>query len=90
MIRVTLRDILEGAGYEVQEAANGAEGFELVRNRAPSLVMPDMPFRCLPSSDGSQRGCRPMIAYSPTLSAPRWQRLEIRGLRHAITLITLI
>ncbi len=40
--RSLLRDILEYHGYEVAEAASGAEGVELARERRPDLVLLDI------------------------------------------------
>ena len=42
IIRVLLRSVLEAAGYEVTEAANGREGLELYRYRPTDLVITDI------------------------------------------------
>ena len=42
VIRVLLRSVLEAAGYEVTEAANGREGLELYRHRPTDLVITDI------------------------------------------------
>jgi two-component system response regulator (stage 0 sporulation protein F) len=41
-VRVLLRFALEGAGYEVTEAANGRIGLELYRQRPTDLVITDI------------------------------------------------
>jgi two-component system response regulator (stage 0 sporulation protein F) len=41
-VRALLRSILEAAGYEVTEAANGRQGLELYRLRPTDLVIVDM------------------------------------------------
>ena len=40
--RSLLRDILEYHGYEVTEAASGAEGVDLARERHPDLILLDI------------------------------------------------
>ena len=42
IVRVLLRSVLEEAGYEVAEAANGREGLELYRQRPIHLVITDI------------------------------------------------
>lgn len=42
IIRVLLRSALEGAGYEVTEAANGREGLDLYRRKPSNLVITDI------------------------------------------------
>lgn len=40
--RTLLRDVLEYFGYEVTEAANGAEGIDRVRESPPDLILLDI------------------------------------------------
>lgn len=40
--RTLLRDVLEYYGYEVTEAANGAEGIDRVRESPPALILLDI------------------------------------------------
>ncbi len=42
IIRALLRSVLEGAGYEVTEAANGRVGLELYRQNPRDLVITDI------------------------------------------------
>ncbi|MEO5330648.1 MAG: response regulator [Magnetococcus sp. YQC-5] len=49
LIRNLLREILEQAGHEVAEAANGRVGLRLVRQHPPDLVMTDI---LMPEKDG--------------------------------------
>jgi CheY-like chemotaxis protein len=48
-VRELLREVLEGAGYEVQEAADGHEALERVEEIRPNLVMLDLQ---MPKLDG--------------------------------------
>ena len=48
-LRVTLREILEGAGYEVREASNGREGFACCQAHAIDLVVTDL---LMPEQEG--------------------------------------
>ena len=48
-IRTLLRVILEGAGYEVLEAANGRLGLEVYRERSADLIITDI---AMPEMDG--------------------------------------
>ncbi|HKP01455.1 MAG TPA: response regulator [Nitrospiraceae bacterium] len=41
-IRALLRTVLEMAGYEVMEAANGLEGIEVYRHRPTDLIITDI------------------------------------------------
>jgi two-component system response regulator (stage 0 sporulation protein F) len=41
-VRALLRSVLEAAGYEVTEAANGRQGLELYRQRPTDLVITDI------------------------------------------------
>jgi CheY-like chemotaxis protein len=45
--RVTLREILESAGYEVVEASDGLEGIRLYREKPAELIVTDiiMPYK---------------------------------------------
>ena len=40
--RLMLRESLEGAGYEVEEAENGTEGLNLYRRRPFQLIITDV------------------------------------------------
>jgi putative two-component system response regulator len=46
---VALRDILEGAGYAVQTAVNGADALEQLSNSRPALILSDI---AMPVMDG--------------------------------------
>ncbi|MCH7589270.1 MAG: response regulator [Chloroflexi bacterium] len=46
---IALRDILSGAGYEVQTAVNGAEALENLTNARPALILSDI---AMPVMDG--------------------------------------
>ncbi len=48
---IALRDILEGAGYAVQTAVNGAEALNHLANSRPSLILSDI---AMPVMDGFQ------------------------------------
>jgi two-component system chemotaxis response regulator CheY len=48
-IRMYYREILEGAGFEVVEAANGLEGLERVAESVPDLLIVDIN---MPKMDG--------------------------------------
>lgn len=48
-LRATIRDILNAAGYQVLEAANGVSGLDLYRQHQPSLVITDI---LMPEKDG--------------------------------------
>lgn len=48
-IRVLLRQVLEGAGYEVLEASNGRRGLEVYRERSADLIITDI---VMPEMDG--------------------------------------
>ena len=41
-VRALLRSVLEAAGYEVTEAANGRQGLDLYRRRPTDLVITDL------------------------------------------------
>jgi len=48
-VRQLIRETLEQAGYEVQEARNGKEGLEWYRTKAADLVIMDI---LMPDQDG--------------------------------------
>ena len=48
-VRGLIRKMLEKAGHEVSEASDGEEGVRLFRQKAPDLVITDVP---LPKKDG--------------------------------------
>lgn len=48
-IRALLRSVLEGAGHEVSQAANGQDGLALYRQRPVDLVITDI---AMPKRDG--------------------------------------
>ena len=48
-LRVTLGEILEGAGYEVREASNGREGLACYQAHAIDLVVTDL---LMPEQEG--------------------------------------
>lgn len=50
-LREALREMLERAGYEVMEAANGKEGTERFRERQPDLVITDI---IMPDKGGTE------------------------------------
>ncbi len=49
LVRITLRKILESAGYAAFEAKDGAEALEIYRKRRPDLVILDI---VMPIKDG--------------------------------------
>lgn len=49
LVRITLRKILESAGYTLFEAKDGAEAVDLYRKRRPDLVILDI---VMPIKDG--------------------------------------
>ena len=49
LVRITLRKILESAGYAFLEAKDGGEAIELFRKRKPDLVIVDI---VMPIKDG--------------------------------------
>jgi two-component system chemotaxis response regulator CheY len=48
-VRQLIRETLEQAGYEVEEARNGKEGLERYRAKSPDLVIMDI---LMPDQDG--------------------------------------
>jgi len=51
LARFTMREILEGAGHEVEEAKNGAQGISLQRSRRFDVVVTDI---IMPEKEGVQ------------------------------------
>lgn len=51
LARFTMREILEGAGHEVAEAKNGAQGISLQRSRRFDIVITDI---IMPEKEGVQ------------------------------------
>ena len=49
VLRLTFRHILEGAGHEVRDAANGKIGVSLCRQACPDLVITDV---IMPEQEG--------------------------------------
>ena len=47
--RALIREMLEGGGYEVCEAAGGQEGLKLALDRRPALILCDL---MMPDKDG--------------------------------------
>jgi CheY-like chemotaxis protein len=54
-IREFLRDLLGSEGYEVDEAANGAEAVERVRANPPSAVLMDLMMPILSGAEATAR-----------------------------------
>jgi CheY-like chemotaxis protein len=54
-IREFLRDLLGSEGYEVDEAANGAEAVERVRANPPSAVLMDLMMPVLSGAEATAR-----------------------------------
>lgn len=61
-IQATLRAVLEGAGYRVSSATNGAEGQKLIQAEDPELIITDM---MMPRMGGF-----PVLEYLRTLDNP--------------------
>jgi CheY-like chemotaxis protein len=76
-IRSTVAEMLELEGYEVDEAANGADALEMVERRPPDVILLDMR---MPVLDGwgfaaelRQRGSRiPIVVMTAARDAARW------------------
>lgn len=49
LMRATLRNLLEGAGHAVREAANGNEALRAVASRRPQLIIMDI---LMPEKEG--------------------------------------
>lgn len=61
-----LADILTAAGYQVRSAATGARALELLRDRAPELILLALP---IPGEDGPAL-CRQLKTLEPTRNIP--------------------
>lgn len=82
--RYLLRAMLQHAGYEVDEAANGAQALETASRRAPDLVISDL---MMPEIDGfmllrrwrSDERLRliPFLVYTATYTEPRDEQLAL-------------
>ncbi|MCU7496251.1 MAG: hybrid sensor histidine kinase/response regulator [Ignavibacteria bacterium] len=48
-VRSSIRDLLQGVGYDVLEAENGRKGLELIRSSNPDLIISDI---MMPEMDG--------------------------------------
>src|SRR5687768_6381062 len=82
--RYMLRVLLEGHGYEVAEAANGAEALEIATRDPPDMIVADI---LMPVLDGFSL-CRqwrrdaqlkkiPFVFYSGTYTDPRDQAFAL-------------
>ena len=61
-IQTTLKTVLEGAGYRVVQASNGAEGQKLIDDESPALIITDM---MMPRMGGF-----PVLEYLKTVKNP--------------------
>ena len=77
-VRELVRLVLEGAGYAVREAADGAEALRRVRETRPGVILLDL---TMPGLDGpgfvaayrAQPGpAAPVVVMSAAPEAPRW------------------
>jgi CheY-like chemotaxis protein len=82
--RYLLRAILQGSGYRVLEAADGAQALEIARGETPDVVISDV---AMPAMDGFEL-CRawmqdpalrqvPFVFYSATYLEPDHERLAL-------------
>lgn len=76
-IREVVRDILEGEGYRVATAANGAEALRVLEQQPAALVLLDMRMPVLNGWDFAAalraRGARtPILVMTAAQSARRW------------------
>ncbi len=76
-IREVVREILEGEGYLVTTAANGAEALRVLEQQRPALVLLDMRMPVLNGWDFAAalraRGARPpILVMTAAQSARRW------------------
>lgn len=95
-ISETLRDILTGEGYEVDTAANGAEGLARIHEARPDLVLLDV---MMPVLDGfgvlerlaQQSQSRPPVVLMSAGSVPaEWKRRVNRFLPKPFDLESLL
>jgi CheY-like chemotaxis protein len=79
-IRAVVRDALEGAGYAVLEAADGAEALRLVRMTRPAAVLLDVDVPVLdgPGFAAAYRALpgphAPLVVMTGAARARRWTR----------------
>ena len=84
LIRTFLKDLLEGEGYEVVTAGNGAEGLALFETRPADLVITDI---IMPVKDGLDTILElkkklpdlPVIAISAGGNIPKERYLAVAG-----------
>ena len=78
-MRAMVASVLQGAGYEVEEAGDGVEALERVRDRSPGLVILDL---FMPGMDGAEFRRRqladPQIAPIPVVVVSAAASLEER------------
>ncbi len=73
----TVSAILEFEGYEVEQAANGAEGLDCIERKRPSLVLLDMRMPVLNGWDFArivrEKGLQlPIVVMTAAQDARRW------------------
>ncbi len=78
-IRATVSAMLEIEGYDVDEAANGADALQAVEQRPPDLILLDMRMPVLDgwgfASELRRRGHRtPIVVMTAARDAARWAR----------------
>ncbi|MDQ5825095.1 MAG: response regulator [Chloroflexota bacterium] len=76
-ILTTVATILEFEGYEVEQAANGAEGLDCIERNRPSLVLLDMRMPVLNGWDFArilkEKGVEiPVVVMTAAQDARRW------------------
>jgi CheY-like chemotaxis protein len=76
-IRATVSAMLEIEGYDVDEAANGADALQVVETQAPDLILLDMRMPVLDgwgfASELRRRGHRtPIVVMTAARDAARW------------------
>lgn len=76
-IRATVSAMLEIEGYDVEEAANGADALHAIEARAPDLILLDMRMPVLDgwafASELRRRGHRtPIVVMTAARDAARW------------------
>jgi CheY-like chemotaxis protein len=81
-IRSFVSDLLEYAGYEVNEAADGAEGLQVIDGSAPDAIVLDlmMPPRTTPSRSGSS--IKRATRSRPALTPSRWSWCHTFSMRY--------